>query len=74
MSILHTLQQRPEWGYRFAWLPGSIAIWDNRTSQHMALNDYHGQRRLMHRVTVEGVPLARYEPEQSVESLASAIA
>ena len=43
--------------YRFEWEVGSIAMWDNCATWHMAYNDYPGQRRLMHRITVEGVAL-----------------
>jgi taurine dioxygenase len=42
---------------RFKWSPGSIAFWDNRCTWHNALNDYHGERRLMHRITIEGSEL-----------------
>ena len=42
---------------RFKWAEGSIAIWDNRCTWHYALNDYHGVRREMHRITLEGSPL-----------------
>tara|TARA_B110000014_G_C20126470_1_gene600595 strand:+ start:5071 stop:5907 length:837 start_codon:yes stop_codon:yes gene_type:complete len=42
---------------RFKWKPGSLAFWDNRCTWHYALNDYHGQKRLMHRITVEGTEL-----------------
>jgi len=43
--------------HEFVWTPGSIAFWDNRATWHFAKNDYHGQRRIMHRITVEGAPL-----------------
>ena len=43
---------------RFQWEPGSIAFWDNRCTWHFALNDYPGEKRLMHRITVEGAALS----------------
>ncbi|MSP67895.1 MAG: taurine dioxygenase [Alphaproteobacteria bacterium] len=45
---------RPEFGCRFSWTKGAVAVWDNRCVQHLALNDYHGFRREMHRVSVGG--------------------
>jgi len=54
LEYLFEHQIRPEFTCRFHWAPGSIAIWDNRCALHYPLNDYHGQRRVMHRVTMEG--------------------
>ena len=48
---------RPENITRFKWEPGSIAFWDNRCTWHFALNDYPGEKRLMHRITIEGSAL-----------------
>ena len=42
---------------KFKWQPGSVAFWDNRATWHYALNDYQGQRREMHRITIEGCAL-----------------
>jgi len=57
LDALFAHAQRPEHIYRFKWEPGSIALWDNRATWHLALNDYHGHRRLMHRITLAGVAL-----------------
>ena len=54
LEFLFNHQIRPEFTCRFQWAPGSIAVWDNRCALHYPLNDYHGQRRVMHRVTMEG--------------------
>ena len=58
LSALYAHAMRREFVGRFSWRPGSMAIWDNRCTWHYALNDYHGHRRLMHRITLDGVPLA----------------
>ena len=60
-SLLDYLYQhigRPEHVHRFQWEKGSLAFWDNRATWHWAVNDYHGHFRLMHRITLEGVPVA----------------
>jgi len=47
-------QIRPEFTLRFSWEEGSLALWDNRCMLHNPINDYHGFRRLLHRVTLKG--------------------
>jgi len=56
LQFLFQHQVRPEFTCRFTWQPGSIALWDNRCTQHNPVNDYHGYRRVMHRVTLAGDP------------------
>jgi len=54
LEYLFQHQVRPEFTCRFRWQPGSLAFWDNRCAQHNPVNDYHGFRRIMHRVTLAG--------------------
>jgi alkyl sulfatase len=80
-TLLELLQRRitvPENTIRWNWEPGDVAIWDNRATQHRAIDDYDGQYRLMHRVTLMGdVPVnvhgqpSRVVSGAPLESLAS---
>jgi taurine dioxygenase len=54
LDFLFQHQVRPELTCRFRWQVGSLAFWDNRCAQHNPVNDYHGFRRVMHRVTLAG--------------------
>jgi taurine dioxygenase len=54
LQFLFRHQVKPEFTCRFRWRPGSIAFWDNRCAQHNPVNDYHGHRRVMHRITLAG--------------------
>ena len=54
LNYLSQHQTRPEFTCRFRWEVGSIAFWDNRCTQHNPVNDYHGYRRTMHRITLAG--------------------
>ena len=54
LAYLFQHQTRPEFTCRFRWRPGSIAFWDNRCTLHNPVNDYHGYRRVMHRITLAG--------------------
>ena len=54
LGFLFDHQIRPEFTCRFQWSAGALAIWDNRCTLHNPINDYHGQLRSMHRITLAG--------------------
>jgi alpha-ketoglutarate-dependent taurine dioxygenase len=70
--LLELLQRRitmPENTIRWNWEQGDVAIWDNRATQHRAIDDYDGQHRLMHRVTLMGdVPVNVHDERSRVVS------
>lgn len=43
-----------EFTVRLTWAPGTVALWDNRVTQHKPVNDFFPQHRRMHRVTIAG--------------------
>ena len=54
LEFLFAHQVKPEFTCRFTWRVGDIAFWDNRCVLHNPVNDYHGHKRSMHRVTLKG--------------------
>ncbi|MBT3533428.1 MAG: taurine dioxygenase [Rhodospirillaceae bacterium] len=54
LEYLFQHQIKPEYSCRFIWSPGALAFWDNRCAQHYPVNDYHGYKRLLHRITLKG--------------------
>ncbi len=57
LAFLYEHCLTPEFQCRIRWQVGDVTMWDNRASWHKAVNDYHGHRRYMHRVTVNGCAL-----------------
>lgn len=58
LQFLYKHAMQEEFHTRFRWQKGSLAMWDNRATWHYAMNDYQGQRRYLHRITIEGQPLS----------------
>jgi taurine dioxygenase len=54
LEFLFKHQVKPEFTCRFVWTPNAIAFWDNRAAMHNPVNDYHGFRRVMQRITLKG--------------------
>ena len=54
LNMLFVHIQKPEFQVRWRWKTNSIAFWDNRVTQHYAVNDYLPNRRVMHRATILG--------------------
>ena len=54
LNYLFAHQVRPEFTCRYRWRPGSVVFWDNRVVQHNPVNDYHGHKRVLHRVSLRG--------------------
>ena len=54
IQYLYQHSTQPAFTCRFRWQTGSLAFWDNRCTQHFAINDYPAETRIMHRVTIRG--------------------
>ncbi|WP_411387450.1 taurine dioxygenase [Pseudomonas sp. MPB03] len=60
LKLLFAHATRPEFTLRWRWQVNDVAFWDNRVTQHFAVDDYRPARRVMHRATVLGdVPFFR---------------
>ena len=54
LNLLYRQAGKPEYQCRLGWRPGTVALWDNRSTQHYACNDIGDGTRIMERVTIVG--------------------
>lgn len=54
IDVLQSYVRRPENTARWTWRPGDVLIFDNRSTQHYAVNDYGSLKRVLHRVSING--------------------
>jgi taurine dioxygenase len=54
LRVLYDHMTQPEFIVRYRWTPGTLAMWDNRTTMHFGIYDYGDARRIMHRVILRG--------------------
>ena len=54
LEFLYEHVATPEFSCRFNWEPNTIAIWDNRSTQHKPINDYFPAHRMLHRIVIDG--------------------
>ena len=64
LSYLYEHTASARFTYRHRWAAGDVAFWDNRATWHCAMDDTHGYRRELHRITIEGGTLDPVNPEQ----------
>lgn len=57
LAFLFNHAEKPDFQVRFRWAPNSVAFWDNRAVQHLAIWDYFPETRSGSRVTIKGEPL-----------------
>ncbi|MET1029937.1 TauD/TfdA dioxygenase family protein, partial [Domibacillus tundrae] len=58
-SVLQGYVTQLENTVRWKWRAGDVAIWDNRATQHYAINDYGNAQRIVRRITIDGkVPVS----------------
>lgn len=66
LHLFHEHATRPENTFRWHWSQGDVVIWDNRATLHRAVDDYDDLPRIVHRVTLDGIPNVSVDGRRSV--------